>query len=88
MITFVSSLVIAAVASTLATRRLAGSSKSAENLTIEEMENQGLLIHEKREATRACQMEEFEDEGCQYFIELKNGYLPRTRRVGLLKFER
>src|SRR5438034_11496105 len=38
-------LVIAAVASTLATRRLAGSSKSAENLTIEEMENQGLLIH-------------------------------------------
>ena len=72
-IAFVGSFVAAAAASTLATSRMAGSSKPAENLTIEEMEQQGLLIREKHEATRAFQVEEFEDEGCQYFIELKNG---------------
>jgi hypothetical protein len=48
-------------------------SPQGENLTIEEMEKQGLLIHEKFEARRAFQVEEFEDEGCQYFVELKNG---------------
>jgi hypothetical protein len=72
-IAFVSSFVAAAVASTLATRRLAGASSKGERLTLEEMEQQGLLVHEKHEATRAFQVEEFEDEGCQYFIELKNG---------------
>ena len=72
-IAFVSSFVAAAAVSTFVTRRMAASSRPAENLTIEEMEQQGLLIHEKYEATRAFQVEEFEDEGCQYFIELKNG---------------
>ena len=72
-IAFVSSFAGAAVVSTLATRRRAGPSEPDEGLTLEEMEKQGLLIREKHEATRAFQVEEFEDEGCQYFIELKNG---------------
>ena len=50
-IAFVSSYVLAAVASTLATRRMK-SSKVTENFTIDEMEKQGLLTHEKHEATR------------------------------------
>jgi hypothetical protein len=44
-----------------------------ENLTIEDLEKQDLLIREKFDATRAFQVEEFEDEGTQYFVELKNG---------------
>jgi hypothetical protein len=43
-----------------------------ENLTIAELEKQGLLTHERHEATRAFEVEEFEDEGCQYFVGLKN----------------
>ena len=71
-IALLASFVTAAAASVLGTRRMAAS-KPGENLTIEEMEEQGLLIHEKHEATRAFQVEEFEDEGCQYYLELKNG---------------
>ena len=43
-----------------------------ENLTIAELEKQGLLTPERHEATRAFEVEQFEDEGCQYFVELKN----------------
>jgi len=68
---FVASFVVAAIVFTLATRGMKG--KPAENLTIEEMEKQGLLLREVCEAKRAFQVEEFEDEGTQYFIELKNG---------------
>jgi len=67
---FCSSFIIVGAVMTLLTR---GRAKSVENLTLEEMEQRGLLIHEKCEATRAFQMEECEDEGAQYFIELKNG---------------
>ena len=70
---FLCSFVVAGVLTALATRRMAKSSKPTENLTIEQMEQQGLLVREKYEATRAFQVEEFEDEGCQYFIELTNG---------------
>jgi hypothetical protein len=71
-IAFFSSFVAAAVVSTLATRRMAPS-KQIESLTVDEMQKQGLLIRENYEATRAFEVGEFEDEGCQYFIELKNG---------------
>ena len=37
---------------------------------IAELESQGLLVSETFEATRAFQVEEFEDEGLHYFIEL------------------
>ena len=65
--------VVAGIVSAFATRRMPKTSGTDECLTIEQMEQQGLLLHEKHEATRAFQVEEFEDEGCQYFIELKNG---------------
>jgi hypothetical protein len=70
---FISSFVAAGIVSTLATWRMAKSSKPTENFTIEEMEQRGLLLREQHEAARAFQVEEFEDEGCQYIIELKNG---------------
>src|SRR5580704_830749 len=43
-----------------------------ESLTLEELEKRGLLSQARFEATRAFEVEEFEDEGCQYFVELKN----------------
>jgi hypothetical protein len=48
------------------------SSKSFEE-QIAELESQGLLVSETFQATRAFQVEEFEDEGSHYFIELANG---------------
>lgn len=68
---FLSSFVIAAMVFVVATRGM--KRKSVEILTSEELEKQGLLLKERHEAVRAFQVEEFEDEGCQYFIELKNG---------------
>jgi hypothetical protein len=72
-IAFVSSFVVAGIVSALTTRRVAKSSGLGERLTIAQMEEQGLLLHEKYEAKRAFQVQEYEDEGCQYFIELKDG---------------
>jgi hypothetical protein len=69
-IVFVASFVIVGVALALVTRRALS---PVENLSLEEMQKLGLLTHEKYEAVRAFQMEEVEDEGVQYFIELKNG---------------
>lgn len=48
------------------------SSKSFEE-QIAELERQGLLVSEEFQATRAFQVEEFEDEGSHYFIELADG---------------
>ncbi|MGZ5545108.1 MAG: hypothetical protein ACXWIU_10570, partial [Limisphaerales bacterium] len=72
-ISFVSSFVVAWIISVVATRRMAKVFGKNQSLTIEEMEAQGLLQHEKYEAMRAFQVEEFEDEGSQYFIQLKDG---------------
>jgi len=69
-IVLVSSFVVAGILSILLTRRRLA---PGENLTIEELEQRGMLIHERCEATRAFEVEEFEDEGCQYFVELQNG---------------
>lgn len=44
-------------------------------LTVQQMEEQGLLIPEYYRAVRALEVEEFEDEGPHYFIELENGSL-------------
>src|SRR5258706_15511593 len=48
---------------------------SAEKWTarIRELEEDGLLIHQAFWARRALQVDEFEDEGSHYFIELANG---------------
>jgi hypothetical protein len=40
---------------------------------IADLESQGLLVSETFQATRAFQVEEFEDEGSHYFIELADG---------------
>jgi hypothetical protein len=69
---FVASFVIAAVVAVIFTRRMK-KSRPDKPLTIDEMEQQGLLLREKHTATRAFQVEEFEDEGTQYFIELEDG---------------
>jgi hypothetical protein len=69
-IVFVASFVIVGIAMVLVTRRAL---PSVQNLSLEEMGKLGLLAHEEYRATRAFQMEEVEDEGAQYFIELKNG---------------
>ena len=69
-ILFVASFPIAGVATAMLTRRM---KRRAETQTIEQLDQQGLILREKCEARRAFQVEEFEDEGCQYFIELKNG---------------
>ena len=42
-------------------------------LTIEESEGQGLLLTEEYQATRAFQLDEWEDEGSHYFVELRDG---------------
>lgn len=70
-IAFFASFIIVGAALALVTRTK-GAAKQ-ENLNLEQMAQRGLLVHEKCEARRAFQMEEFEDEGCQYFVELKNG---------------
>jgi hypothetical protein len=72
-IAFISSFVAAWIVSIYATRRMVKASGMSKPLTIEELDKQGLIQREKYEATRAFQVEEFEDEGSQYFIELKNG---------------
>lgn len=41
--------------------------------TIEELENQGLVTSTEYQARRALQVEEFEDEGSHYFLELNDG---------------
>lgn len=41
--------------------------------TIEELENQGLVSSAQFRANRALQVEEFEDEGVSYFLELSDG---------------
>src|SRR4029079_8096775 len=41
--------------------------------TIEELETKGLLVSTDYKAKRAFEVEEFEDEGLHYFIELANG---------------
>ncbi len=69
-IALIASFIVAGILTALVARQAAS---PVENLAIEELEQQGLLIHEKHEALRAFQVEEFEDEGCQYFLELKNG---------------
>jgi hypothetical protein len=69
-IAFIASFIVAGVLTALVTRR---ASPPAEILTIDGLEKRGLLIYETYEATRAFQVEEFEDEGCQYFVELKQG---------------
>ncbi|HEX4351085.1 MAG TPA: hypothetical protein VH251_11890 [Verrucomicrobiae bacterium] len=69
-IIFVASFVIVGVAMFLLTRRAL---PRVENLSLEEMEKLGLLAHEGYQAKRAFQVEEVEDEGVQYFIELRNG---------------
>jgi hypothetical protein len=72
-IAFLSSFVIAATVCVFATRRMGKSFGPVERLTIAQMEQKGLLQREKYEARRAFQVREFEDEGCQYFIELNDG---------------
>jgi hypothetical protein len=69
---FVCSFAVAATACILATRRM-GASVKAERRSIEELEREGVIVRESYEAARAFQVEEFEDEGCQYYLELKDG---------------
>jgi hypothetical protein len=40
---------------------------------LRELESQGLLVSEEYVATRAFEVEEFEDEGMHFFVELKDG---------------
>lgn len=40
---------------------------------IADLESAGLLLHESFKARRAFQVEEFEDEGSHYFVELEDG---------------
>lgn len=47
--------------------------KGVAGQTIQEMEEQGLLVSEYYRATRAFEVQEFQDEGPHYFIELENG---------------
>ncbi len=69
-IVFVVSFIVVGLVMALITRRAL---PPVEYLSLEEMEKLGLLVHEKYQVTHAFQMEEAEDEGAQYFIELKNG---------------
>ena len=49
-----------------------GSKKNPPFKSIEELEKEGLLERERFRAVRAFQVEMFEDEGSQYFIELED----------------
>ena len=69
---FIASFAIAGGLATLLTRPLAAPAPVV-NLSLEERERRGLLLREKYEAVRAFQVEEFEDEGSQYYVELKDG---------------
>jgi len=67
-------LMLALIAAAFALFNSSGSrSLIAQANTVETLEKKGLLVAEAFEAKRAFQLEEFEDEGAHYFIELVNG---------------
>jgi hypothetical protein len=72
-VAFVSSFVVAGIVSVFTTRRMGKLLRPGEGLTIAQMEQQGLLLHENTKRSGLFQVQEYEDEGCQYFIELKIG---------------
>lgn len=61
----------AVVATLLLNRRLGLSRSAAEEIA--ELEAQGMLVDTPFRATRAFQVEEFEDEGSTYFLEIGDG---------------
>lgn len=53
--------------------RRPSSPRRSEEEEINELKQQGLLVSEQFSATRAFAVEEFEDEGSHYYIELRDG---------------
>jgi len=62
------------------------SNKSFEE-RLAELEQKGLLLNEPFKARRAFQVEEFEDEGSHYFVELDNGSILFLSGQYLYEFE-